>query len=593
MSDTVSQIKERLSIEEVLGSYIKLEKSGINLKAVCPFHKEKTPSFLVSPQRGSYYCFGCGAKGDIFSFVEAFEGLDFKGALEVLAKKAGVEIKSFSGTKKQEDKEKFFSIMENACSFFEKELLKNKDAIDYLHTRGVKDESIKSFRIGFAPKSWQLLKDYLISKGFDLADITALGLLKEGEKGKIYDRFRSRIMFPICDLGGRVIAFSGRDFDPTRKPEEIVPAKYINSPETVLFSKGSVFYGLDKAKDSIREKKFSILVEGQMDLVMSHQSGFANTIAASGTALLDKEYKEEGVLNHLGVIKRLSDKIILAYDSDKAGLKASARSTKITLALGMEVFITKSEKEGEDPADIIKDDPKRWQEIIKNAVPALVYFTEILNSKSKDRMHFADLVSKKLIPFFAAIPSSIVKNETIKSIATKFNLSEDSILEDLNEYIEKNKNTYTISAVKDKDKTEEAKIKRPRRESIIKRSMAIMFWLFSKEDPPYDPNILKDKLKQLLGEEFNFYETGAESIKQELLFEIDNLYNVEKISNWEIEELLSGLNEALLQEKLTKKKEEIDRYEEIGNEESYKKNLLEYLDLGRKIEEERHKRITL
>ncbi len=591
MSDTVSQIKERLSIEEVLGSYIKLEKSGLNWKALCPFHKEKTPSFLISPQRKSYYCFGCGAKGDIFSFVEAFEGLDFKGALEVLASKAGVEIKYSKSEGKQEDKDKLFTIMSMACEFYEKELENISDAIAYLENRGLTRDTIKSFKIGFAPKSWQALKDHLSKKGFSEKDITALGLLKENEKGKVYDRFRSRIMFPIFDLGGRVIAFSGRDFDPNRREDEIVPAKYINSPETALFSKGSVFYGLHKAKDAIREKGVSILVEGQMDLVMSHQAGFTNTVAASGTALLDKEYKEDGNLNHLGVIKRLADKVILAYDSDKAGLKASARSTKIALSLGMEVLIAKNQKEGEDPADIIKQDPKRWQEILQNSVPALSYFGEIIESNSKNRVHFAELMSKKMIPFFASIQSSIVRNESIKNISQKFRIDEDSVLEETKNFI--NKQGSSVVYKEDEVEDSGAKTKRPRRDTLIKRGMAVMFWLCNQTDPPYDYTIVEKKLRELLGDEYDFYESGAREIKDELLFEIDNLHEFERMTDWQVEEILSSLAEALLQEKLQKKKEEIDRYDELGDQDLYRKHLEEYLELGRKIEKERHKRVAL
>lgn len=591
MSDTVSQIKERLSIEEVLGSYIKLEKSGLNWKALCPFHKEKTPSFLISPQRKSYYCFGCGAKGDIFSFVEAFEGLDFKGALEVLANKAGVEIKYSKSEGKQEDKDKSFTIMSLACEFYEKELENTSDAIEYLENRGLTKDTIKSFKIGFAPKSWQALKDHLSKKGFSEKDITALGLLKENEKGKVYDRFRSRIMFPIFDLSGRVIAFSGRDFDPNRREDEIVPAKYINSPETALFSKGSVFYGLHKAKDAIREKGVSILVEGQMDLVMSHQAGFTNTVAASGTALLDKEYKEDGNLNHLGVIKRLADKVILAYDSDKAGLKASARSTKIALSLGMEVLIAKNQKEGEDPADIIKQDPKRWQEILQNSVPALNYFGEIIESNSKDRVHFAELMSKKMVPFFASIQSSIVRNESIKNISQKFRIDEDSVLEETKNFI--NKQGSSVVYKEEEVGGGGAKTKRPRRDTLIKRGMAVMFWLCNQNDPPYDYTIVEKRLRELLGDEYDFYESGAREIKDQLLFEIDNLHEFERMTDWQVEEILSSLAEALLQEELQKKKEEIDRYDELGDQDLYRKHLEEYLELGRKIEKERHKRIAL
>lgn len=591
MSDTVSQIKERLSVDEVLGGYIKLEKAGANFKALCPFHKEKTPSFLVSPSRGSYYCFGCGAKGDIFSFVESFEGLDFKGALEVLAKKANVPITNFKKQSVDGEKDRLFSCMEEACIFFEKELSKNKEALDYLRGRGLNDDSIKSFRIGFASKSWQDLKDYLVSKKYSQKEIVLLGLVKEKEDGKSYDRFRSRIMFPLFDLSGRVIAFSGRDFEPRRGEKEIVPAKYINSPETPLFSKGSVLYGLHKAKDHIREKGYSILVEGQMDLVMSHQCGFGNTVAASGTALLDKEVREDGSLNHLGVINRLANKVVLAYDTDKAGLKASARSTKIAFSLGMEVFIASGGEKGEDPADILKKDPSLWEKIIKERVPALKYFSDILVKSAKDRMDLARLVSSKLIPFIASIKSPILRQEGIKQVARDLKIDEGPLKEELYSFEEKEGRLSTEEELENKNK--DPILKKQRKENIILRAIGTMLWIRDKEDSPIDPKEVEDTIKDILKEDYDFYLSLIGEIKEKILFSIEEMYSENNLHKWEVEELLSNLKEEILKEYLLKKKEEIKRAEDLDDDVAYKKLLDEYLDLGRQIEIERHKRIAL
>src|SRR3989344_9249259 len=235
MNSPVAKIKERLSIEEVVSSYIKLDRAGINLKAKCPFHNEKTPSFFVSPDRGSYYCFGCGAGGDIFSFVEEFEGLDFKGALKLLADKAGIPLEHFN-PKEESDKEKLYRVMEEAAKYFENNLLHNKEAQNYLKTRGLNEKSIKDFRIGFANLDWRLLYNYLVKKGFTDKEIEEAGLTKASDKG-FYDRFRGRVMFPIMDSGGRVIAFSGRIFIDDGKS-----AKYLNSPETPVFNKSAVLY---------------------------------------------------------------------------------------------------------------------------------------------------------------------------------------------------------------------------------------------------------------------------------------------------------------------------------------------------------------
>ncbi len=286
MSSEVEQIKERLNIADVVGGYLKLEKAGQNFKAKCPFHNEKTPSFFVSPDRGSYYCFGCGAHGDIFSFVEAFEGVDFRGALKSLAAKAGVELKGGDRTGDNK-KERLYAAMEAAAEFFETELSNNSAARDYVLSRGITEKTIHSFRIGYAPSEWRTLRTHLEAKKFGINELFAAGLVKKNEKGDFYDVFRGRVMFPIADSSGRVVAFSGRTLD-----EKENPPKYFNTPETELYSKSHTLFGLDKAKSSIRKFDHAILVEGQMDLVMSHQAGFTNTVAVSGTALSENAADE-------------------------------------------------------------------------------------------------------------------------------------------------------------------------------------------------------------------------------------------------------------------------------------------------------------
>jgi DNA primase len=333
INSPVQQIKERLSIEEVVSSYIKLDRAGVNFKARCPFHNEKTPSFFVSTERNNYYCFGCGAKGDIFTFVEEFEGLDFKSTLKILAEKAGVVLTEFN-KEKEGEKDRLYGIIEEATKFFEKNLVENKEVNIYLKNRGLEDKTKKDFRIGFALLDWRKLFDFLKSKNFTDKEIETAGLAKRpDDKNKaMYDRFRGRIMFPIADSSGRVIAFSGRIFVDDGKS-----AKYLNSPETPIFNKSSVLFGIDKAKDSIRKNDFSILVEGQFDLILSHQAGFKNTVASSGTAMTDSLVSKENIINNLGLITRLSKNIVLAYDADKAGISASNRFAKIALYLGMDV----------------------------------------------------------------------------------------------------------------------------------------------------------------------------------------------------------------------------------------------------------------
>ncbi|MFH0804203.1 MAG: DNA primase [Candidatus Zambryskibacteria bacterium] len=424
MSTNVEQIKERLNIVDVISSYIKVEKAGINFKAKCPFHNEKTPSFFISPTRQSFYCFGCGEKGDIFSFVEKFEGLDFKGALETLANRAGIELKNFrkEGRERPEEKDKLFEIMEEAAKFYERELTKNKKVLEYLRKRGLSSSSISKWRIGFAPDGWRNTHDYLTQKGFSKENMFEGGLIKravgaDGNRGmeKYYDTFRNRVMFPICDDASRVIAFSGR----AMKEDDKTP-KYLNSPETKLFYKSEVLYGFNVAKNHIRKLDYAVLVEGQMDLIMSNQAGVLNTVASSGTALTEL---------HLKKIQKLSNRVIIAYDSDPAGEKASRRAAELALFMGMETKITSLPK-GEDPASVAKEDPKKWKSALKEAE----HFTDFALNKAVKENEGRNLlreIMKNILPLANLIKSNIEKTQFVKKIALKMRVGEEAVWNDL------------------------------------------------------------------------------------------------------------------------------------------------------------------
>jgi DNA primase len=457
MSTPVEQIKERLNIEDVVGSYVKLEKAGKNLKAKCPFHNEKTPSFYVSPDRGSFYCFGCGAKGDIFSFVEQFEGLDFMGALKLLGDRAGVDISQGRGSsaayaEAKTEKERLFAIMEEATKFFETTLWANgtnatktaaAEARDYIVRRGITEKTTKEFRIGFAPDEWRSLYDHVRQKGYRDADIEKAGLAKRPDTGdakpggtsvlqkSLYDRFRDRIMFPIFDSSGRVIAFSGRILHDTAA---VVAAKYLNSPDTPLYNKSTVLYGIDKAKQTIRERGYTILVEGQMDLVLSHQVGIKNTVAVSGTALADTVTSRDQTVNNLGVVRRLSPNLILAFDSDAAGRKAAMRSAEIALSLGMDVKIADL-PEGRDPADMVLADPESWKNILRAAKPIiefqLSHVVAEAAEKGLDNRKIPALIRERVLPFIIALNGAMEKAHFIAMVHDRTGIAEDAIRTDL------------------------------------------------------------------------------------------------------------------------------------------------------------------
>ncbi len=437
MSSNTEQIKDKLSIVDVISSYVKVEKAGINFKAKCPFHNEKTPSFFISPTRQSFYCFGCGEKGDIFSFVEKFEGLDFKGALQTLADRAGVKLEKFrpedllENDRKNEEKNKLFEIMEEAAGFYEKELKENKMALDYLKKRGLNETSIKGWRLGFAEDEWRSLHDYLAQKGFSKENMLAAGLIKRTQEEtkstssvvKYYDTFRNRVMFPVSNDTGRVIAFSGRamkDHSTSSGQENKIP-KYLNSPETKLFYKSEVLYGFNIAKNYIRKMDYAVLVEGQMDLIMSHQAGVLNTVASSGTALTEL---------HLKKIQKLSNRVIIAYDSDEAGEKASRRAAELALSLGMETK-TASLKEGEDPASVVKDDPQIWKKALRESAHFVDFALARALSKYEGRALTKEVL-KNVLPLLALIKSDIEKSQFVKKVALKMRVGEDAVWNDLN-----------------------------------------------------------------------------------------------------------------------------------------------------------------
>lgn len=421
-SKSVEQIKERLPIHDLISSYIKLDRAGANFKGRCPFHNEKTPSFMVSPERNSYYCFGCQAKGDVFSFVQEFEKVDFKEALKILADRVGVTLDTYrapEAQKEDDEKDKLRKIMEVATSYFEGELQKDKQSMEYLTDRGLTTDTISLWRLGSTKKGWSNLYDHLKSAGFADADIDKAGLAKRGEKsGGFYDRFRDRIMFPIFDASGKVIAFTGRFKDWEKEEGKEASAKYLNSPDTVLFDKSRTLYGFHKAKTAISKWKFSMLVEGQMDLLMCQQAGFTNTVATSGTAL---------TASQLEMLSRFSKNILIAYDGDKAGVEAARRAWSLALELGMDVKIAPITK-GQDPADIIKQDPTVFKEIVKKGMHIVEFYLKTLLSRGLGERELGREVESEILPYVKAIASPIDQSHFMTLISARTGIKEDALL---------------------------------------------------------------------------------------------------------------------------------------------------------------------
>ena len=557
-SSNVDRIKERLGIVDVLSNYIKLEKSGGNYKAKCPFHNEKTPSFFVSPVRGSFYCFGCGAKGDIFSFVEQFEGLDFKGALKVLAFKAGIPLE-FETNESKLEKDRLFRLLEVATEFFEEKLKSNKEAQDYLGKRGLKIETIKDWRLGFAEAKWQSLIEFCRSKKFKDSELIGAGLGKQTENKKFYDVFRGRIMFPIFDTASRPIAFSGRVLVADEKSP-----KYLNSPETELFNKSDVLYGFDKAKLSIKKKNYSILVEGQMDLLLSHQAGFDNTVATSGTALTILQLTR---LNHL------SSRIILAYDGDKAGFKAIERSAKLALSLGMNVRIALL-PQGEDPASVIAKDPETWAKIIKDSKHIIDFYLDaILAAKMPGRLVDQE-IKKRVLPFVKLLPSNIDQSRFVVEISERTGIHESALREDLKKIAESGEDA-TVGRENIKKTT-------PSRElNIAGRIAGIIFWQEGLNKDPLGQKTLREKLENKLNKKEILIE--LEKRKSELIFEAETYFEGRSDLDSIVEDLFFNLDEEILRNQFNDVLGELKEAEKSGNKEKLQKILENYNEIGKKI----------
>jgi DNA primase len=414
--DTVQLVKDKLSIVEVVSPYVKLIKAGKYYRGLSPFNKEKTPSFYVNPERGSYYCFSSGQGGDHFTFIEKMEGVDFKGALKILAEKAGVEI-VYSGSaasKVSKDRmDRLREAMAHAEAYFARALGETTDAYAYATSRGLTPETTQAWNLGLAPDGWRSLLESLTIEGFTLPELTAAGLVKEADekRGTFYDRFRNRLMFPIRDAAGRTVAFTGRALS---KDDQ---AKYLNSPETDLFKKSEVLFGMDRAKDAIRQRGFAILVEGQFDLVLLHQAGFTNTIALSGTALSSQ---------HLSLIKRYADNLMLCLDADRAGLAASAKNARAALLSGMRVKAVRL-PEGKDPADVVSEDPQNFATMVKESKSVIEFFLAVLSSQEKDETRLLRAVEGIVLPLVVAVKSPLEQNRFVDIIARSVNSTPEAV----------------------------------------------------------------------------------------------------------------------------------------------------------------------
>lgn len=553
--NTIQQIKDKLPVAEVIGGYVKLERAGRSLRARCPFHKERTPSFYVSPERGTYYCFGCGEKGDILTFVEKIDGLEFRDALKMLAERAGVPLTEYKGNAgpTRDEKERLIALHEAATKHFEEGLGQRPEVRDYLLSRGLTAETISKWRIGYSQPQWRSLTEVLRKAGYTDAEIVASGLAIRAQKGEettVYDRFRGRIMFPISDVGGRVIAFSGRHFESMPGGKEDEPAKYVNSPETPLFRKSKVLYGLDRAKATMRRHDFAILVEGQFDLLMMHQSGFPSAVAASGTALTEE---------HLRAIAHLAKRLVLALDGDAAGQKSALRAAQLALAEGFDVRVA-AFPEGKDPADVGRENIDALKSAIREAKTAVEYFIESARVRGKDERAVRRLAEAEVIPLIGAMHSAMDQAHFVQLTARALDLPEDSVKASL----------ASVRVQKRDASTDEVALVADEPLSRLMHAAALVLVL-----PEEDSHAA---LRELLSQEqFLEAQTVAESNRERLLFSLER----DGMSHT-ADELIAAVREELVGMRLETLRREIAQAEARGDTQAKEAFVEELLALSRK-----------
>lgn len=473
MSDIVSEIKSRLSIEDVVSQYVQLKQAGKNFKGLCPFHQEKTPSFMVSPEKQLAYCFGCHKGGDIIAFVEEVEGVEFKEAVEILADKCGIDTKDYKLTDSKHsksEKEYIIDIHSKAADFYEDKLWNSNDGakvLDYLRNRGLKDDTIRKYKFGLAPDSFEETHMFLVKKGFDrkMLSLGGVAVSKDTDSQKVYDRFRRRLMIPIFDSIGRIVAFGGRALKKDDEP------KYLNSPDSPIYKKSEVVYGYNFAKDAIKKTEKVILTEGYFDVIMSHQEGIMNTVATSGTALTAQQ---------IALFKRLTKDLIFCFDTDKAGIEAAKRGFELAQSAGMNVSVLTG-LDTKDPADYIKDHPGKWSEFVQKPIP-FMDFSIIQSKKDHDisNMEEKKRILNELLPYLRLLTSSFEKDYYIRKIAQELETKEVTIYDELKK--KSSINVYSNHENQGKSRNEEKKL----------TGIEIVFGLIIEH-----PDTFEDKLKQI------------------------------------------------------------------------------------------------
>lgn len=458
-SEDIDKLLEELRIEDVVGEYVALKKSGSNYKGLCPFHADTNPSFIVNPNKNICKCFVCEAGGNPITFYSKYKKIGFNEAIKELAQKYKINIKEQHSKKNTQILEKYYEIMEASHNFFKEKMfsLEARSALDYLSNRGLDSKLIKEYQLGYAPSKWSELYDYLLQKGYIFEDIYELGLIKKNED-KIYDAFRNRIIYPIYSSYGRIIAFGGRALESNDK----IP-KYINSPDTPIFKKGNNIYGIERAR-TIKEKNYSILMEGYMDVLSACVYGFDTSIAPLGTALTDEQAK---------LLKKYSSNVLISFDMDKAGIAATERASYILKNNGFNIRVLEF-KNAKDPDEFLK---KYGRESFLNVVKNSVEIFDFLYNLYLSEYDLKNVISKqnfieKFKDFFSCINDKLEKEIYLKRFSQKVDID----IEILRDVLIKNNKKYT------KFKLPDENTKKQENDNVLELEMSIVKILFVRPE---------------------------------------------------------------------------------------------------------------
>ncbi len=613
MLSPLEEIKNKLDIVEVISQYVKLQKAGTNYKALCPFHKEKTPSFYVSPSKQIWHCFGCQSGGDVVGFVMKIENLEFKEALKLLAEKAGVKL-TFENPEIVSRKQRLKEIYKEATDYLHNNLLKNQKVLDYLFERGLSFETIKEFKLGFALDEWRDLTNYLINKGFKGYEIVQSGLAVSKKEIKeiseaankeilkiqpqdIYDRFRSRIIFPIEEVAGNVIAYTARIFDKAgplktiRNVEEV--GKYINSPQTLIYDKSRTLFGLSKSKKYLSLEGKTVLVEGTMDFLAGWQKGIKNIVATCGTSLTPF---------HLDILKKYNKNLILSFDMDEAGRKASERAIDLSLEREFEVKILKL-PQGKDLADYLKEvkDSAEGEKLVQNSQPIMeFYFERALSLGDKNNLEGKKTIVSYFLPQLKKIKNALDKAYWIEKTAEVLNLSPQAIEDELNKI---SSNNFTKQIIDENETiiSPLSSIGMTDRKTIIAERL-LSFWVkypelkekfidFIEFFPSQHQELIK-VLKNIKETE----ELQQKELSEEVLnlikilslradYEEDLLAQYNVLKETEIEKGLKELKREAIKERLNQLEKEILEAEKSLDKEKLNNLMKEFKNLSQKLTE--------